>query len=332
MKKFELVDFLKGYSIFTIMIYHYLDHLHLQAPFNKFIYFGGTGVHLFVLLSGFGLYFSYLRKPVSHKEFVRKRLLKVYVPYIMVILVSAIVSLFVPIYDNSLYALGGHIFLYKMFDESIIGSYGYQLWFISMIIQFYLSFFVIIWLKNKLKNKAFFALSLVVSVGWALMVFLFNKQGQRIWDSFYLQFFWEFALGMLIAERMYNGKPLIKKVPSQPVLLAIALANIAAYGILALKGEAVGRLFNDFFAMTGYSLLAVWLYRIQLKPVNIFFTYIGGISMSVYLLHIGVLLFVSHIIPIYSPSIEMVIALALIIPLSAIFQKDVNRFFKAIKI
>ena len=186
MKRFEIVDFLKGYSIITIVLYHYLQFLHLSSPYDQIIRFGGTGIHLFILLSGFGLYYSHLNKPLTYPAFLRKRISKIYVPYIFVVLVSALIALFIPVYPNSWYALGGHVFLYKMFDESIIGSYGYPLWFISMILQFYLAFHLIVWIKSKLNNIQFLTLALLISAIWIALVILLNKGDERVWNSFFL--------------------------------------------------------------------------------------------------------------------------------------------------
>jgi len=154
-KKIEIVEFLKGFSIFTIIIYHLLQTLKMQDISGKLIAFGGIGVHLFVLLSGFGLYLSHINKPLPFLDFLKKRFTKVYFPYIIIVFGSAIIAIIIPIFKNSLYAFFGHVFLYKMFDESIIGSYGYPLWFISMIIQFYLVFTLLTILKEKINNKLF---------------------------------------------------------------------------------------------------------------------------------------------------------------------------------
>jgi len=260
------------------MIFHYLDYLQPPSPFNKIIIFGGAGVHLFILLSGFGLYYSYLNKPLRYGEFIKKRLLKVYVPYIFVILISALISIFIPVYDNSWYALGGHLFLYKMFDNTIVGSYGFQLWFISTILQFYLAFHVIAWLQSKLKNQWFLASGVLISIGWMSFVCLINKGDERIWSSFFLQYYWEFALGMVIAERVFRSQGLIGENINQLSLFAIAITNCAIYGSLALKCGTWGKSYNDFFALTGYSLLAVLVYNMDFKPMNRMFLFIGKIS------------------------------------------------------
>lgn len=332
MKRFEIVDFLKGYSIFTILIFHYLQYLQLPNPFDKIIFFGGTGVHLFVFLSGFGLYYSYNKKPIKYSLFLKRRITKIYIPYIFVVLLSAILSVFIPVYHNSFYALGGHVFLYKMFDESIIGSYGYQLWFISMILQFYLTFYIIIWLKSKLKNKLFLISGFVISIGWATLVFLINKEDARIWNSFFLQYYWEFALGIIIAEKVSKNEKIISIKANQFLLLTAGLLCSSVYGFLALKGGAVGKLYNDIFAFSGYTLLAIFLYHLRLKPINQFFVFVGEISLPVYLLHILVLFTLSALINNLSSIYIVILSIIVIIPISFVYQRLITAFFKISKL
>lgn len=330
-RRIDIIDALKGYSIFTIMIFHYLEFLNLPFPINKVIFFGGSGVHMFVLLSGLGLYYSHLNKPLSYAVFFRKRFFKIYIPYVFVVLISAIISTIVPIYYNSMYALGGHIFLYKMFDESIMRSYGYQLWFISMILQIYFVFYIIIWLKVRLKNKWFFLSGLIISFIWSLLVYATDNENERVWNSFFLQYYWEFALGMIIGEKLSKNQKIVNKEINNGFLFMIGLINCLLYALLALKGGAIGRLFNDYFALIGYSLLAIWLFNLNVRPLNRFFLYIGSISLPIYLLHILLLFTVSKLIDI-RPELQIFLCLVLIFPLSALYQKGINRFFKIAKI
>jgi peptidoglycan/LPS O-acetylase OafA/YrhL len=72
-KKIEVIDFLKGYSMLSIVIYHIGQELNLPGAVAKMINFGGTGVHTFIFVSGFGLYLSHLRRPLSFVLFLRKR-------------------------------------------------------------------------------------------------------------------------------------------------------------------------------------------------------------------------------------------------------------------
>ncbi len=135
-KKLELIDYLRGFSIFTIALMHLVQGC-LSGVLNKVVAFGGAGVHVFILVSGFGLYLSYLRKPVGYGEFLKKRFGKVYWPY--AIMVMAWVLWFLASSGSFLWCEGlSHLLLYKMFDAELDVSLCYPFWFISTIIQFYI--------------------------------------------------------------------------------------------------------------------------------------------------------------------------------------------------
>lgn len=331
-KNFEIITFLRGYSITTIILFHLLQFMSLPAPWDRLISFGGTGVHLFVLLSGFGLYYSHLHKPLTFLPFLKKRMTKVYVPYIAVVLLSAAVSLVRPIYPNSWFALGGHIFLYKMFNESIMGSYGYHLWFISMILQFYLVFHLLAWLQAQLQASTFLLTTLLLSLLWATTVLLLGKGSIRVWNSFFLQFLWEFALGMWMAKRIYTTGVLTSKTWKWPGTLVLAILNLLIYSLLALKGGQWGMLFNDIFALSGYGLLAASLYMMRLPGMRTVLHFIGRISLSMYLLHFLVLLSLAAFLP-DNPKYQIVLfTLAVLIPLSMLYQRVVEWFFTKMKL
>ena len=331
MKRFEIIEFLKGYSIFTIVVFHYLQTLDIPRPYNLAIYFGGTGVHLFVLLSGLGLYLSYLRRPVTYRTYLKKRLSKVYLPYILIVLLSAAISLLYPIYKNSLYALGGHLFIYKMFDEDIIGSYGYQLWFISMILQFYLVFYAIVYVKERFSNVVFMAICLAVSLGWASLVFLLGKGSYRVWNSFFLQYLWEFGAGMVIASLLHRNVSLNFKVRGI-YALTIGIACCMLYAAMAVLLGRLGGLLNDIPALIGYSLLGIWIYQLRNDTITHFFLFTGKVSFSLYLLHILILRIATYL----STSVPLFIILpasfVLCYLLALYYQRMMNQFYQKLGI
>lgn len=324
MKRIEIIEFLKGYSIFTIIIFHFLQTFHFQNIVGKLISFGGTGVHLFILLSGFGLYYSHIHKPLSFVSFIQKRITKIYFPYIVIVLISALIALFIPIFKNSLYALGGHIFLYKMFDESIMGSYGYPLWFISMIIQFYITFNLIVLLKEKTGNKLFLITCFITSILWTILVIYLGKETVRVWNSFFVRYLWEFALGMVLAsEFKRNGYKLNFNL--KPIYyLLIGILNCGLYALLALKGGDIGKMTNDIPALIGYSSLAIWIYLIYNKTINGFFLYTGKISYSLYLIHTLTVSIVLYYFSNFQISISLIVALILTYILANLFQNGIN--------
>jgi peptidoglycan/LPS O-acetylase OafA/YrhL len=286
--KAEAIDFLKGYSILTIVLYHIGQIMPLGNLLAKLINFGGTGVHTFIFVSGFGLYLSHLKKPLSFLDFIKKRISKIYTPYIILVVLSALIALVIPVYPNSWYAFFGHVFLYKMFDDSIIGSYGYQLWFISTIIQLYLLFPALTRFKENSHPVVFLLTGLFLSIGWGVLLMLTNHGDIRAWGSFCLQYIWEFMLGMYCAALYFKNGFQFWAI-SKIYLLILSVAGIGLYGLMALKLGVLGHTFNDMPALFGYTAFSLLLYSFQVPWLNKSILFIAGISYPLYLIHFLVL-------------------------------------------
>ncbi len=291
-QRFEIITFLRGYSIFTIVVFHLLQALNLAQPWSSLIQFGGTGVHLFFLLSGFGLFYSYLNRKPKPLAFYRHKFNGIYLPYIIVVFISALIAIFWPVFEGSWYALGGHIFLYKMFDEQIIGSYGYQLWFMSTLFQFYLVFYILTALEKYLSKAWFLAISVLISLIWAAIVWWLGKDELRIWNSFFLQYIWEFVLGMVLAGWLKEGK--LKHNLRAIHFLILGVVFCGLYGFMGLKGGAAGQLFNDYFALLGYSSIAIFLYKVLPTFLVKGMVWVGGFSFALYLWHMLILEIVKY--------------------------------------
>ena len=136
-RRLEVVDFLRGFSIFTIVLMHLVQSYPLPGFLMKASSLGGAGVHVFLLCSGFGLYLSSLYKPLDYRQFLKRRFSKVYVPYLIVVLISALYFGLICNQDVLMQLLGS-VFLFKMFVPSLECAFGGQMWFVSTIIQFYL--------------------------------------------------------------------------------------------------------------------------------------------------------------------------------------------------
>lgn len=329
MKRLDIITFLRGFSIFSIVIFHYFQYLNVSPMVNKAINFGGTGIHLFLLLSGFGLWYSYLNKPLKFMDFLKRRFGKIYFPYITIVLISALISLFLPIFENSWYALFGHILFYKMFDSTIIGSYGYQLWFISTIIQFYFIFYLLIYLKKKQNDGWFLALGFIVSISWSVFIILIGKDDLRSWNSCMFQYLWEFMLGMLIADRLKKDN--LKINLNLYLLATISILSIILYAAMALKFGQVGKVLNDLPALIGYSGFAILIFKLNIKPINKFFIFTGELAFSVYLLHFLILFIFVKSISIPKP---LIVTLALLFTYlgSIYYDKAINLLYKVMKI
>jgi len=307
-KKIEAIDFLKGYSMLSIVIFHIGQELNLPGAVARMINFGGTGVHTFIFVSGFGLYLSHLRRPLPFVAFLRKRFSKIYVPYVLTVIVSAAIALFLPIYPSSAFAFFGHVLLYKMFFADIMGSYGYQLWFMSTIIQLYFLFIPLTRLKERMTDRAFLVIGLAVSISWGVLIVAMGNASLRNYNGAFFLYLWEFMLGMLLAGKFYReGYAFWKMRVVWLVLLSIA--GIGCYGLMALELGAYGRLLNDVPALVGYTSLSILLYRLKLSWINRFVLFTSKFSFALFLVHMLVLqlviLLVSRLGVIFSWSIGL---------------------------
>jgi len=287
-QRIEVIDFIKGYSILSIVLFHYFQGMFISPLFDKAIYFGGTGIHTFLFASGFGLFLSQMKKPLSYGAFLKKRFTKIYLPYIITVTVIALISLIIPLYVNSWNAYFSHLFLYKMFNNDLIGSYGYQLWFVSTICQFYLLFPLIVWLRKKIPGNGFLLMGLCISWTWALVVLLLQRDGFRNWNSFFLMYLWEFMLGMYCAEIYIARNYAFWKI-RKGLLIGIAIGGIAIYSLMAFSLGRAGKEFNDLPGLFGYGALCVFVYSLGIKPVNRFIFFTAKISFSIFLIHFLVL-------------------------------------------
>lgn len=271
---------------------------------NKLSAIGGTGVHVFFLCSGLGLYLSYLKKKTTFTQFLKKRFVKIYIPYLIVVLVS----FFVPwMYsgDDRIAALLSHVFLYKMFIPKYESSFGIHFWFVSTIIQFYIFFIPLCLLKSKLKRKEIFALiCLLISICWWVFCYIYGVAEIRVWSSSFLQYIWEFALGMVLAECLYNGKKFKINIL---VLIVASLLGIGLQAVMALKSETL-KIFNDIPGLIGYTSLALLFMCIPF--IKKCAEWLSKISYEYYLIHILVFALAMHFSPKDSLVFQTVIGLA----------------------
>ena len=284
---------------------------------------GGTGVHVFFLCSGIGLYLSYLNKRVGYTAFLRRRFNKIYIPYIIVVLISFLIPWMYSGKDRII-ALLSHIFLFKMFVPRYEASFGLQLWFISTIIQFYLIFIPMCHIKEKIKsNKVFFSVFLGISVTWWIICYIFGLENNRVWSSFCFQYIWEFALGIVVAEQLHKGKVFsINKI----YLSIIAVVGIGLMGGMAILSDKL-KLFNDIPALFGYMALALLL--INIGFIRSICRFISQFSYEFYLVHIVVIESILHFVKPQGLVIQLVTGVVSLI-FAMIVGLYYNKFLNAV--
>ncbi len=279
-RQYEEIGFAKGLSIFAIVLMHLIQSRMNFLPnwFLKGVSLGGSGVHVFFFCSGFGLYMSYLNSRISLKEFAYKRFLKVYIPYVIVVLLYFITPT-IEIAGNRVIALLSHVFLFKMFLPQYDESIG-VFWFISTIIQFYLAFLLLCKIKEKAGSRFFIICSSFISILWWYVTLAFGVSNVRVFSGCFLQYLWEFSLGMVIAEILMR-RPELKINIS--LLIISTIIGFALEGIMAFSDEKL-RALNDIPALLGF--LSVTLLLFQIKAIRKLFIFVAMFSYEWYLVHI----------------------------------------------
>jgi peptidoglycan/LPS O-acetylase OafA/YrhL len=266
--RIEYVDFAKGYAILSVVIFHILQRAGLAPIWQQGISFGGAGVHLFFLLSGFGLVYG---KPLPLLAFYQRRLAVVWLPYVLALSLSLLVAVIWNIFSDRWDAYFAGVLMLQMFSENYIQSFGGHFWFISTIMQFYIVFPFLLSLRSSLRTRTrFFLVCFGLSVGWWLLVFTLEKGNARIWDSFFLQFLWEFALGMILGETLRESQQIEGEQQSSRVApgmfwewspwtaLGIGLLFSAIMVLLVMGLGQTGKIVNDVPSLIGYTALSVF--------------------------------------------------------------------------
>jgi len=335
--RIEFLDFAKGCAMLGIVLYHYFRGF-FPGMGDKMVMVGGAGVHLFLILSGFGLALS-TKQPPAPSLFYRKRFSRVLLPYFLAITLIFLINLVIPLYPGAgLYAFLGNILLFKMFDESIINSFGGHFWFLSTIVQCYLVYPLLDRLLRRMGNSWFAITGLAISIIYWILLTLAGVEGLRTWNSFFLQYLWEFCGGMVLA-RLYVQKNYAFWQQRPTILLLTGIGGMGVMGIMALKGGDAGRIFNDIPSAIGYTSLVAFFYSLLItigragKGLRRGMVYTGSISYELYLLHMLVFSFFAwflsggniNTLPLAGRLLAIPVAFVTAILFSRLLKKGVSR-------
>lgn len=146
-------------------------------------------------------------------------------------------------------------------------------------------------LLERMGAARFVALCAAVSVAWWFAVWAMGKESACAWNSFFLQFLWEFGIGMALGMRLRARSAPLPRVLTLPpaAYLPIAALAIGLTAVLAKFGGVQGRVFNDVPALAGYAALCFVVYVFAKRffsPLRAAVLWVSGIGYSLYLVHI----------------------------------------------
>jgi peptidoglycan/LPS O-acetylase OafA/YrhL len=267
---------------------------------NIFFLLGYQGVHIFFILSGFGLAYSRILKPhESWITFMKKKISRLYPTYWILLAVSVIIP---RLRADLFYGYFDWWSFWRTFiilDKAIPFS-----WFMFPLIQFYLCFFLLLKCLQKFSIRQFLFTSFVIKVIYTFLVlilgFNFKVFSPILGDLSYpgylaISRLFEFCLGMAMAKVYASNPTLLINYLTKPVTIAIAII----FEILGIMGSfefsnpkflgvyfPFGLCFYDAFLGFGIFVIVFNVCRILISFSDLttrFLTGISNISYELYL-------------------------------------------------
>lgn len=272
-----------GISIVTIVIFHYCLLSKLAAAKIYIALVGSVGVPIFLILSGMGLFFSMSRN-ASLKDFYKKRLVRVLIPYAIVACVHFFVR-YILIEGKSFVD-----FLKGVFFIDFITKGDSQFWFIALVLIMYV-FFPLMFRLFKSGKLNFLKLVLLVGAVVACN-FALKEFASELYSNIEVMLtrIPSFIIGVYIGEKVYN-----KRAVQVPYWL-IALIGGALYVYFAIQKNVAGvkpptSLFIRY-GETLYALLLMMVLSIVLEAVGSarfskICAFFGGMSLELYMVHVS---------------------------------------------
>ena len=272
---------LKGFAILLVIFSHVGNFLIHGGQFlSPMSHFSQAGVDLFLLLSGYGLTVSNIKRPQKPLAFY-KRLLKLFVPFWLLLIALLLIDFLVldRTYTTSVVAQAfAGIFLQSDMGRSLNAPF----WFITAITFYYLIYPLLF-----SKKRPWLSALAVFGIGAGIVMLSPPVLGGVMF--LYKLHYVAFPAGMLLAW-LITGTDVVKRLPARltglgsrsrwlvAALLLASLFLINPHGH-AGKNAVITQALNMSFALV---LLAIFI----IKPISsTFLMLIGVYSFEIYLLH-----------------------------------------------
>ncbi len=287
--------YLKGCAILGIVLFHWFSY-YLSETCVFAVNFGGQGVHVFIILSAFGIYLSYEKSHPKWGIWCRKRFFKIILPYYSSILlvvfsilifgvVSGNVGRYLGMSGLSIGSLVASVLLYRAFIDKYVLIINSPWWFIVTILELYL-IFPLLYRCFKKYGWMIILGSLVITVGYEVYYAVILMSDSVVYSKFFLAFLFEYTSGIILADIYINRIAVFKKITIGLVPFMFGLLMEMIGIILAFHGPK-GRAFNDVFNSVGYFLILINIvnYLCKYKIITRSFYWLGRYSLSIFLVH-----------------------------------------------
>ena len=262
----------KGILACTVVASHLPGYVTHFLPGISFAVFGASSVGVFYLLSGYGVYYSLQNQKNYFSHFIRKRFVKILVPFVIMVVLYITLDMAV-----------NHTSFRFYVDLLLMGYPVSNSWYVFACLLCYVCFRFSFGKKNRSFCKSIILLVSLVAVYIFLVACVLH------WASWWYITVMMFPVGILIARFRNRVSGFLVKY-KWPVLTAALLASVAAYFSSAFMRRVcsvsleVRYLINEILMAWTFAALIVTVFS-NCSVKNRISQFLGGISFEIYLYH-----------------------------------------------
>ncbi|MDR7073530.1 acyltransferase [Fictibacillus barbaricus] len=298
---FNEIHFLRAFACIGVLFVHISATYFTQAGevFNSFTYFfnqiGRFGTPTFAVISGFLLFNQVNKRGFKFKKFVVSRTTKIIMPFVVWSIFYQFVTVFL---------LGGKlpedskVLLYNF----TMGESFYHLYFMAIVVQFYLLFPLLQFIRNGFGWWIGLIVSAAVSLYFSNVTeipFFTGILEKVIIDKvFLLHWIFYFVFGGFMA---YYWKPI--SAWSKKYSHVLALSVVAIYVGAVVEYKMIGSISSQRetnlinIPLLSFATIGLYYYLAKVDWVKSSLQTIGQFSMGIYLIHPFTLIMLKKVLP-----------------------------------
>ncbi len=315
----DVLQLFRGLAALMVVLHHSVGSLKyyhkIDFPFlNYLAYIGKFGVDFFFVLSGFIITYSTFYKdeaPNSLCNYIKNRLIRIYVPYLPIGVFMLLLYLLLPGFSNSDRAISVLTSLTLIPDGNPALSVA---WTLSFELCFYLLFGLSFFLK---KGWNWFVL------GWLVAIIVFNYSlfsslvflKKPFFSILFSTYNIEFILGYLLAQLI------VRKIQLNRILLILLFFLSLISFFYCTFNLLKGFLFevNLLFAFVVFLGIYITISTVNFKINNLsLLMMVGNATYSIYLIHNPLQMILIRLFPKITSAATSIIVLVVVLILSSI--------------